>query len=96
LNLNVSNKPSISALNTGHSSSESNLQHVSRVEISPFLKAEALTENRRQKTRAGAVLADTSVKVVLEAEVEARATPVKCKNFLCHANLNNKTIYSNT
>jgi hypothetical protein len=53
------------------SSSKSNLQHVSPVEIRTFLKAEELSVSGWQQWR---VLA-------LGAEVEARATPVKYKSY---------------
>jgi hypothetical protein len=47
----------------GHSSSESNLHHVSPVEIRHLPKTEALGENRRTKTKESALLADTEVGV---------------------------------
>jgi hypothetical protein len=41
-----------------------------------------LRENRRRKTKERAVVADTSVKIALEAEVGARAKPVKCNRLI--------------
>jgi hypothetical protein len=76
-NLNISSQPSTSNLNTGRSSTESSLYHVSLAEINPFLKAEALKEN----CRVGAVLNDSPEKTALEPEVEARAKPVKCNRL---------------
>jgi hypothetical protein len=74
-------KPSTSGLKEDHASSESNLRHISPVEIRPFPKAEVLRENRKEKTRVSAVLIDTPIKTALEAEVEARAKPVKCNRL---------------
>jgi hypothetical protein len=52
------------------------------VEMRPFLKAKDLAENHRQKkAKENDVLADTPIKVALEAEVKARDRPVKCNRF---------------
>jgi hypothetical protein len=78
-NLDVSSQPSTPGLTTGHSSSESNLYHASPVEIRPLPEAAARREARRRKTRVTTVLTVTPVKIALEAEVEARTKPDKCK-----------------
>jgi hypothetical protein len=75
--LDISNQPSTSGLKTGSYTSQSNLHHVSPVEIRPFPKAEALKETRKRKPRVSAVLTNTPVKAALEAEVEARSKPIK-------------------
>jgi hypothetical protein len=79
--LDLSNQPSTSDLKTGPSISQSNLHHVSPVEIRPFPKAEARKETRKRKTGASAVLTDTPVKAALETEVEARCKPIE-RNWL--------------
>jgi hypothetical protein len=84
-NSDVSSQPPASGLNTGRSTSGSNLQHVSPVEIESFAKAEALTETRRQKTYVGAVLIDTPMKDALEAEVEAHGKPLKCNRLFSNS-----------
>lgn len=45
----------------------------------PLPKVELIRENRRQKTKASALLIDICVKVALEAGEGTRAKPVKCK-----------------
>jgi hypothetical protein len=92
--LDVSTRPSTSGLNTGHSSSESNLHRVSLVEIKPSPKAEALTEGRRQKSKERDVLADTPVKVALQIELGQALSWLKVTDYSViaktnHENLNN-------
>jgi hypothetical protein len=53
--------PSTSGLNADHSSSESNLHHVSSVEIGSFRKQE-VRRHRRQKTKQNVLLTDAAVK----------------------------------
>jgi hypothetical protein len=52
------------------------VNHICPIEKRPFRKAEALKEKRRQKRKESALLAETPVKVALEAEVGACAKPV--------------------
>jgi hypothetical protein len=73
LSTDISNQPSTPGLKTRPSTSQSNLHHVSSVEIRPFPKSETRKETRKRKPRVSAVLTDTPVKAALEAEVEARS-----------------------
>jgi hypothetical protein len=69
----ISTHPSTSGLKTKPSSSQRNRHHTIPVEIRPFPKADARKETRKRK--------DTPVKAALEAEVQARAEPVKCNRL---------------
>jgi hypothetical protein len=77
LYLDINNHPSTPGLKTGPCISQRNLHHISPVEIRPFPKAEARKETRKRKSRLSAVLTDTPVKDVLEAEAEACSKPIK-------------------
>jgi hypothetical protein len=83
--LHISNQPSTPGLKTGPSTSQSNLYHVSPVEIRPFPKAETRKETRKRKPRLSAVLTDTPVKAALEAEVEARSTTIKYNRLFSYS-----------
>jgi hypothetical protein len=61
----------------GSSASQSNLNHVSPLEIRHFPKIEAHNDTRKRKPKVSAALTDAPVKVALEAEVEARSEPIK-------------------
>jgi hypothetical protein len=59
-----------------------------------FPKSEALRENRREKEKVSAVLADTSGQIALETEVEAGAKPLNVTYYSLtakrsHENLSN-------
>lgn len=87
--VDVSTRPSTSGLNTGHSSSESNLHRDSLVGIKPSPKTEA--EGHRQKTKERAVLPDTPVKVAIQIEQGQALSWVKVIDYSVRA----KTSYKN-